>query len=223
MLNARAEAYRHARRTSPVIDVHDGGDDFYLYNRLQEARGSGESGDPADAVLNVLLSEEVETALREVPESFRTVFLLVDLEGFSYSETSQILGIPLGTVMSWLHRGRHLLQKALWDYCLRTGVCRVPPRAAPPQPQMPECVEACRHIARLLDRQLDATTSAQVRAHLAVCRRCCDRMAFEQRLREAVRTLRPDHRVPESLRRRIGELLTALPHAAAGNPPAHPR
>ncbi len=203
MLNARAEAYRHARKTSPVIEALDSADGFYLYKRLRKAHLSGESGDPADAVLNGLLSGEVETALREVPESFRTVFLLVDLEGFSYSETSHILGIPLGTVMSRLSRGRHLLQKALWDYCLRTGICRVPARAPWPQPQLPECVEACRHIARLLDRELDTTTAAQVRAHLAICRRCCDRMAFEQRLREAVRTLRPDHRVPGLVRARI--------------------
>lgn len=206
MMNARAEALRRAGKGPPVEHV-DAGDELYLYDRVQAARRSGETEDPAEAVFNALLSDEVETALRHVPEEFLAVFALADLEHFRYHEICQILGVPIGTVRSRLSRARHLLQEALWEYCVRTGVCRMPATAVALGPWPPDCAEACRHLCAFLERDLDAATLGQVEAHLATCRHCCDRAAFQQRLLLTLRAERPGPRVPTVLRRRLEQLV----------------
>jgi RNA polymerase sigma-70 factor (ECF subfamily) len=76
---------------------------------------------------------EVKTAIEELPENFRMAVLLADVEGFSYKEIAEILEIPIGTVMSRLHRGRKALQKALYDYAVTHGLADRP--AADPEPQ----------------------------------------------------------------------------------------
>ena len=59
---------------------------------------------------------EVKEALESIPEQFRMAVILADIEGFSYKEIAEILDVPIGTVMSRIHRGRRQLQKLLWDY-----------------------------------------------------------------------------------------------------------
>ena len=59
---------------------------------------------------------EVKEALESIPEQFRMAVILADIEGFSYKEIAEILDVPIGTVMSRIHRGRRQLQKRLWDY-----------------------------------------------------------------------------------------------------------
>lgn len=66
-----------------------------------------------DAVYAPLLTDEVELALRDLPEAFRGAVLLVDLEGLSYRDTAASLGVPVGTVMSRLSRGRAMLRNRL--------------------------------------------------------------------------------------------------------------
>ena len=79
--------------------------------------------DSVDAqVFDNLLSDQVEAALREVPEAFRTAVVLVDLEGLSYRETAQALDCPAGTVMLRLARGRALLKLALRDVAIEHGL-----------------------------------------------------------------------------------------------------
>lgn len=79
--------------------------------------------DSADSALfDNLLSDQVEDALREVPEAFRTAVVLVDLEGLSYREAAQALDCPPGTVMSRLARGRGLLKHALRDIAIERGL-----------------------------------------------------------------------------------------------------
>src|SRR6185295_11620363 len=73
-----------------------------------------------------LLSDEVVEALDQVPVDFRMVVILADIQDFSYKEIAEIVGCPVGTVMSRLFRGRRILQKHLYDYAIREGVI-VPP------------------------------------------------------------------------------------------------
>jgi RNA polymerase sigma-70 factor (ECF subfamily) len=75
-----------------------------------------------------IFSDKVKTALEEVPEDFRMVVLLADLYDFSYKETADIVGCPIGTVMSRLYRGRRLLASKLVDYALETGNLSYDPR-----------------------------------------------------------------------------------------------
>jgi RNA polymerase sigma-70 factor (ECF subfamily) len=95
-------------------------EDFYLYQHLGPDTPPGE--DPAADVLDRLGIEEVRKAIEELPAVYRAAVLLTDVEGFSYKETADILDIPVGTVMSRLHRGRQRLQKKLYDYAKESGV-----------------------------------------------------------------------------------------------------
>ena len=71
---------------------------------------------PEEALLNTLTKDDILKAIEDLPVEFRTVVVLVLVEGFSYKEAAEILDIPIGTVMSRLWRGRRLLQKSLWEY-----------------------------------------------------------------------------------------------------------
>ncbi|NLJ38701.1 MAG: sigma-70 family RNA polymerase sigma factor [Candidatus Atribacteria bacterium] len=71
---------------------------------------------PEQALLNTLTKEDIQKAIDIIPIDFKSVVILNLVEGFSYKETAEILDIPIGTVMSRLHRGRKILQKLLWEY-----------------------------------------------------------------------------------------------------------
>jgi RNA polymerase sigma-70 factor (ECF subfamily) len=73
-------------------------------------------------VLNKLAASEVVTAVEKLPPLHREVVLLVDVEGFSYKDAAQTLGVPIGTVMSRLHRARQQLQRSLYDYAVESGI-----------------------------------------------------------------------------------------------------
>jgi RNA polymerase sigma factor (sigma-70 family) len=79
-------------------------------------------GSPEDRVLDKLLCEDIQRALDELPDEFRMVIILVEAQGYSYQEASDLLEIPLGTVRSRLNRARGLLQKSLWQHALEAGI-----------------------------------------------------------------------------------------------------
>ena len=81
--------------------------------------------------MDLFTDDEVKQALEDLPEQFRLPVLLADVEGFSYKEIAEILEIPIGTVMSRLHRGRKAMQKELYEYAERRGL--VPPSPASDQ------------------------------------------------------------------------------------------
>jgi RNA polymerase sigma-70 factor, ECF subfamily len=89
--------------------------DYFLYDRLAES-GDGETDE--DRVVERLSQDDIVTALSIVPHDFRDVLVLVDLGDFSYADTAQILDIPVGTVMSRLHRGRRILKRELAESAL---------------------------------------------------------------------------------------------------------
>lgn len=78
--------------------------------------------DPEGDFFGRLLSDEVIEALDQVPVDFRMVVILADIQGFSYKEIAEIVGCPVGTVMSRLFRGRRILQKQLYSYAIREGI-----------------------------------------------------------------------------------------------------
>ena len=66
--------------------------------------------------MNMLSEGEVKAAIEALPEKFRLPVLMADVEGFSYKEIAEMVDVPIGTVMSRLHRGRKALQKSLWEF-----------------------------------------------------------------------------------------------------------
>ncbi len=121
LTNTYLNKYRKDSRRPSEVDLGTV-EDMYLYRRL----GSEESVEAArtteDRVLDGLVESDIKEAVEELPESFRMPVLLADLEGFSYKEIAEILDIPIGTVMSRLHRGRKAMQKRLWEYAKQRGL-----------------------------------------------------------------------------------------------------
>jgi len=118
LTNTFINSYRKKQR-EPVTVQEDDLDEWYLYDKL------GENGVEPSAEAEVIRSmpdEDVQRALEALPEGFRLAVLLADVEGFSYKEIAEILGIPIGTVMSRLHRGRRALEKALWERVRERGL-----------------------------------------------------------------------------------------------------
>lgn len=112
-----------ARATRGELSLEDDaeGEDFSLFARLHQPILLWWSN-PEQEFLDRLLREDLERAVDALPECFRIVVVLVDLQGFSYQEVAHALDVPIGTVRSRLARGRSLLQKALWLHAQDAGV-----------------------------------------------------------------------------------------------------
>jgi RNA polymerase sigma-70 factor (ECF subfamily) len=123
LTNTFINTYRRKAAQPDVTDL-DGVDEFSLYRRMADDRAASSSPDPEAELLSRVVDTEVTDALEELPEKFRTAVLL-DVEGFSYKEIAEMLSIPIGTVMSRLHRGRKFLQKRLYDLARERGIAAV--------------------------------------------------------------------------------------------------
>ena len=119
LTNSFINTYRKNQRQPQTVEGPDDVDEWYLFDRLG-ARNVVASAE--EEVLDGLPDDEVKQALESLPENFRLPVLLADVEGFSYKEVAAILGVPIGTVMSRLHRGRKALQKALWETVQERGL-----------------------------------------------------------------------------------------------------
>jgi RNA polymerase sigma-70 factor (ECF subfamily) len=97
---------------------------LYLYHKTAEAGLHGTEADPASAIMDHLDTERVNEALDTLPEEYRAVATLYFIEDFSYQQIAQVLGCPVGTVRSRLHRGRRMLQKALWEVAVERGIVK---------------------------------------------------------------------------------------------------
>ena len=100
----RGRRTQRAPQTTPLE-----ANDYYLYDKLAEADGGADE----ERVVERLSQDDIVSALSAVPHDFRDVIVLVDIGDFSYQDAAQILDIPIGTVMSRLHRGRRILKREL--------------------------------------------------------------------------------------------------------------
>ena len=116
---------RHRReRSRPVTSDLDDTPDLYIYARSGEAGFPTQGSDPAAQLLDELGTERVVEAIRRLPDEYRVVSTLYFMEDLSYEEIARIVGCPVGTVRSRLHRGRKMLQKALWQVAQEGGIVR---------------------------------------------------------------------------------------------------
>jgi RNA polymerase sigma-70 factor (ECF subfamily) len=120
LTNTFINSYRKRQR-EPVTVQDDDIEDWFLYDKLGSA---GAEASAESEVLERMPDEDIRGALEALPEGFRMAVWLADVEGFSYKEIAEILDIPIGTVMSRLHRGRRALEKALWERVRERGLVR---------------------------------------------------------------------------------------------------
>ncbi|MGI9120923.1 MAG: sigma-70 family RNA polymerase sigma factor, partial [Acidimicrobiales bacterium] len=113
LTNTFINIYRAKKRRPEESNLEDV-EDLYLYRRLGGLEGAQAGRSAEDEVLEQIPESEVKAALEALPKQFCMAVLLADVEGFQYKEIAEILDIPIGTVMSRLHRGRRALQKSLF-------------------------------------------------------------------------------------------------------------
>ncbi|MDQ2754431.1 MAG: sigma-70 family RNA polymerase sigma factor [Actinomycetota bacterium] len=121
LTNTFINSYRAKKRRPEQTELDDV-EELYLYRRLGGLEAVAASRSAEEEVLDHFTEGEVKAAVEALPEQFRMAVLLSDVEGFAYKEIAEILDIPIGTVMSRLHRGRKALQKTLHDFGTSRGL-----------------------------------------------------------------------------------------------------
>jgi len=134
LTNTYINHYRHKQREPVMIELDrpeddEGSSGGQLYDRLINTRAHP-SENPEHVLSNRFLDRDMKKAIEALPDDFRMVVILADLQNFSYQEIADILDIPVGTVRSRLWRGRRLLQQILWKQAVEAGV--VSPQERPP-------------------------------------------------------------------------------------------
>src|ERR1700761_1136052 len=112
------------RRGGLERSVLDGPDADPLADGWVSASTMRQLRDPEMLALMPIVEGEIQVALDALPAEFRLAVVLCDVEEFSYEEIAQIMGCPIGTVMSRLHRGRKLLQRALYNHAIALGIVK---------------------------------------------------------------------------------------------------
>jgi len=114
--NSYINNYRKQSKQPNQVD-YDEVSTFYETIRAERT----DTSDLEDKMFRELIDDDISQALEELPEDFRTVVLLCDVEGFTYEEIANMLDVPIGTIRSRLHRGRNLLKAELTDYAEKRG------------------------------------------------------------------------------------------------------
>jgi RNA polymerase sigma-70 factor (ECF subfamily) len=122
LTNAYINTYRKRQREPQKVSA-DEVEEFDLYRELKNHDTQFEAT-PESIVLDSLVDSDIIDAIDDLPEQFRLAVVLSDIEGFSYAEMAEIMDVPMGTVMSRLHRGRKALQKRLWELARDRGIVK---------------------------------------------------------------------------------------------------
>src|SRR3990172_1651119 len=119
MKNSYINRYRKETKEPDKVD-YETVENFYNSIRAQ----SSDPNDLQEQLYGNLLGDEVTNALQNLPDDFRTVVILCDIEGLTYEEIAEFVECPIGTVRSRLHRGRKLLQEKLFEYAKQQGMIK---------------------------------------------------------------------------------------------------
>jgi RNA polymerase sigma-70 factor (ECF subfamily) len=136
LTNSYINTYR-AKQRRPQESTLEDGEDLFLYRRFAAGDFSAGGRSAEDELMDLFTDEAITTALDSLPEKYRLPVLLCDVEGFSYKEIAEMLDVPMGTVMSRLHRGRKALQKALHTYAVEHRLLPEPTTADSPDSDPP--------------------------------------------------------------------------------------
>jgi RNA polymerase sigma-70 factor (ECF subfamily) len=112
----------NAQQRRPQETELDEVEELFLFRRIGAFDQSKMNQSAEEQLLEFFTDDEVKNAIEELPEMFRLPVLLSDVDGFSYKEIAEMLDVPIGTVMSRLHRGRKMMQKLLYNYAKERGL-----------------------------------------------------------------------------------------------------
>jgi len=126
LTNSFRDRYRKKVKSPRSVEIDDVGE-FLLYDQISEYFPEKKPGQSIEEFMHKFLDDDVKASIEHLPEQFRLVVILSDIEGFSYKEIAEIIDAPIGTVMSRLFRGRKLLQKELWEYARKKGIIKQKP------------------------------------------------------------------------------------------------
>ena len=121
LTNCFYSKYRKRKRQGTEIELDDA-PELYLYCQTAAVGLHAQTEDPASLLMGKLATEQVEAAIAALPDEYRVVATLYFIQDFSYQEIAEVVGVPVGTIRSRLHRGRRLLQKALWVIAEERGI-----------------------------------------------------------------------------------------------------
>jgi len=133
LTNTFINTYRSKKRRPDESEL-DEIEDFYLYRRMGGLEAARAQRSAEDELMDHFTDAEVQAAIESIPETYRTAVVLADVQGFSYKEIAEMEQVPIGTVMSRLHRGRKALQKQLYDYAMARGLADAPEPDPDPSP-----------------------------------------------------------------------------------------
>jgi len=121
LTNCFYSQYRKRKRQGTEIDLDDA-PELHLYCQTAVLGLHGRTDDPASLLMSKLATEHVEKAIAALPDEYRVAATLYFMQDFSYQEIADVVGVPVGTIRSRIHRGRRLLQKALWVIAEERGI-----------------------------------------------------------------------------------------------------
>ena len=125
LTNTFINSYRAKQRRPDETELDDV-EDLYLYRRIGGLEAALASRSAEDQLMDVFTDDEVKAALESLPDNFRFPVLLADVEGFSYKEIAEMMDVPIGTVMSRLHRGRKAMHRELYEFARQRGLVEDP-------------------------------------------------------------------------------------------------
>ncbi len=121
LTNCFYSKYRQRKRQGTEVELDDT-PELYIYCQTAALGLHARTADPANLLMSRMATEHVEAAIEALPEEYRIVATLYFMQDFSYQEIADVVGVPVGTIRSRLHRGRRLLQKALWMIAEERGI-----------------------------------------------------------------------------------------------------
>ena len=124
LTNTFITGYRKKQRRPREVELADDVGDLYMYRKISASGAAKETRSAEEQVFDSLKGAHVRRAIDSLPEAYRMPVLMADIQGLAYKEIAAALDIPIGTVMSRLHRGRKALQKALWRSAQEHGLVK---------------------------------------------------------------------------------------------------
>ncbi len=130
LTNCFYSKYRKRKRQGTEVELDDT-PELYMYCQTAAQGLHAQTEDPASLLMSRMATEQVTAAIDSLPEEYRIVATLYFVQDFAYQEIAEVVGVPVGTIRSRLHRGRRLLQKALWTIAEERGIVSTLTDAAP--------------------------------------------------------------------------------------------